>query len=64
MIIGPCPWCNEINMTEIAPTEYLPCYGDRDCDHCGKTYWILHTRTIPEAYKEKPENCGERMNNE
>lgn len=48
MIIGECPYCDQIVTTECA--EVCPAFSKETCPHCGKEYWLKHSRIDPKAY--------------
>lgn len=49
MIIGDCPYeeCGVPHMVPIAPK--CPAFSKETCEGCGREYWILHSRILPEA---------------
>lgn len=47
MIIGECPYCNNINMTPIGPQG---AWSKESCGGCKKDYWLQHSRLDPMAY--------------
>ncbi len=48
MIIGDCPYCNEI-VTNAMP-DSSPAFCKPTCDSCGKNYWLLCSRIESQAY--------------
>lgn len=65
MIFGGCPHCNKYVSRPIAQNNIpLPCYSKELCEHCGKDYWIKHSRISPEFYAEKPTNIGDKINDQ
>ena len=53
MIMGDCPYadCDGVHMISCA--EKCPAFSHETCDDCGRTYWILHSRLLPEAFTEE-----------
>ena len=56
MIFGECPHCDGFVINPIGPA---PCWSKNTCEHCGKEYWLKHSRLDPEAFTEKPEEVDE-----
>ena len=48
MIFGGCPYCDGA-IVNYMPEE-SPKFAKRECEHCGKTYWLLCSRISSEAY--------------
>jgi len=48
MIIGECPYCDELIINACA--EKTPCFSKEICRSCRKEYWLRHSRVDPEAY--------------
>lgn len=49
MIIGECPYCDEIVVNGLAEGVGLPVVSKETCEHCGKEYWLRHSRLDPGA---------------
>jgi hypothetical protein len=50
MIIGKCPYCDEIMFNPIPKNSQLPAFGQVNCEDCGETAWLKYSRLTPEAY--------------
>lgn len=52
MIIGPCPYCDELMMNPAHPEGLLGFYKI-SCNDCGRSVWIYSSRLEPLAYTEE-----------
>jgi len=52
MILGDCPHCGAFMMNHFFRPGVVT---KHECDECGESVWIRHSRIDPEAYSEKPE---------
>jgi uncharacterized protein with PIN domain len=48
MIFGECPHCSGAVANHIA--DKCPALECLICEHCGKEYWLYHSRIDPKAY--------------
>ena len=42
MIIGPCPYCDEMLFNPIC--DEPPAFERKACEACGNIYWLKHSR--------------------
>lgn len=48
MIIGNCPYCDQLLMLSIAPET--PRLEKHLCEHCHRELWTVHSRFDPVTY--------------
>ena len=54
MIVGECPY--ECGGGHCVPLSQPISFTKHECETCGKTFWIKHSRIEPEAYTDEDFN--------